>query len=227
MSDASAPQVSAVPARVVGVLLFLPVPLVLYLFTRAPLGILPSLGIGILLMLSHRFYARPWALARAQLRCMWCGAGIVATSPSVSELAIDDPRGRASWRACGDAHALAIRAVIGWAAGRQALLKIGILGPLAVFLVWGTISALRGPIPSAFDDAVAFFRLGIALTVLPLGWLAPRAAPEPAETLRAPFPLHAPALIGLRSTLWLFSLMGLVWLVQASVHVLRRASLIG
>ena len=64
--------------RLTGVLLFLPVPLVLFLFTRAPLGILPSLGIGIALVLTHRLYARPWALARAHRRCLWCGADIAA-----------------------------------------------------------------------------------------------------------------------------------------------------
>ena len=215
------------PPRLAGVLLFLPVPLVLFLFTRAPLGILPSLGIGILLMLTHRFYARPWALARAQRRCLWCGADASATPAPAVELAIQDPMGRASWRACGDAHVLAVRAVLAWAARRQAFLKLGILGTLAVFLVWSIASAVRWPIPLAFDDAVAFFRLGIALTVLPLGWLDARTAAEPAEPLRAPFPLHAPALIGLRSTLWLFRLVGLLWLVQASLHIARHASLIG
>jgi hypothetical protein len=209
------------------VLLFLPVPLVLFLFTRAPFGILPSLGIGVLMMLSHRHYARPWALARAQRRCLWCGAEIVASAASANDLAIDDPLGRGDWRACGDAHVLATRATLAWATRRQALLKVGILGSLAVFLAWAAASALRASIPSTFDDAVAFFRLGIALSVLPLGWLASRATPAPGEPLRAPFPLHAPALIGLRSTLWLFSVIGLVWLVQASLHVLRRASLIG
>jgi hypothetical protein len=208
-------------------MLFLPVPLVLFLFTRAPLGILWSLGIGVVLTLTHRLYARPWSLARAHRRCLWCGADAVATEPPTVELLIEDPMGRASWRACGNAHALATRAVLAWAARRQVFLKLGILGALVVFLVWSTASAVRWPIPLGFDDAVAFFRLGIALTVLPLGWLAARATPEPVEPLRAPFPLHAPAAIGLRSMLWLFRLIGLAWVVQASLHIARRASLIG
>jgi hypothetical protein len=213
-----------VPARLAGVFLFLPVPLVLFLFTRAPLGILPSLGVGTLLMLSHRVYARPWATARAHQRCLWCGSDLVA--PSAPELVIDDPLGRTGWRACGDAHALATRVTLAWAARRQAVLKLGILGCLAVFLAWAAASALRGSPSSTFGDAVAFFRFGVALTVLPLGWLAARAASAPVERVRAPFPLHVPALVGLRSVLWLFRLVGLVWLAQGVLHVAQRSGLL-
>jgi hypothetical protein len=101
------------------------------------------------------------------------------------------------------------------------------VGTLGVFLAWGTASGFGWLRQRAFDDAVAFFRLGIALTVLPLGWFAARAEPAPVEVSRAPFPLHVPALIGLRSVLWLFRLIGLLWLVQASLHVARRTGLLG
>jgi len=53
------------PDRLLGILLFLPVPVVLVLFTRAPLGVGISLALGVGLMLTHRLYARPFALARA------------------------------------------------------------------------------------------------------------------------------------------------------------------
>ncbi len=45
--------------RLLGLLLFLPVPLVLWLLTRQPLGTLASLAIGFALMATHRLYARP------------------------------------------------------------------------------------------------------------------------------------------------------------------------
>ena len=83
------------PARLAGLLLFLPVPLVLFLFTRAPLGVLPSLAAGVLLVLTHRLYARPWALARARARCLWCGADVSPGTSSVPELVVEDPLGRA------------------------------------------------------------------------------------------------------------------------------------
>lgn len=211
------------PTRAIGLLLFLPVPLVLFLFTRTPLGILPSLGIGIALMLTHRLYARPWALARAHWRCLWCGADIAATL-SAAELVLEDPSGRASWCACREAHARPVRAVLAWAAARSRFLTFGILGALGVFLAWAAGSQLLAPSRLDHDDAVAFFRLGIAACVLPLGWLSARSEAASGEAPRSPFPLHAPALVGLRTVLWLFRLVGLLWLAQGSLHVAERVA---
>jgi hypothetical protein len=213
-----------VATRLTGVLLFLPVPLVLFLFTRAPLGILPSLGIGIALMLTHRLYARPWALAHAHRRCLWCGADIAATAVSAVELVLEDRLGRASWCACREAHARPVRALLAWAAPRRRFLTFGILGTLGVFLAWAAGSQLLAPSRLEGDDAVAFFRLGIAGCVLPLGWLSARSDAASGEAPRSPFPLHVPALVGLRTVLWLFRLVGLLWLAQGSLHVAERVS---
>ena len=195
------------PARLAGALLFLPVPLVLFLFTRAPFGVLPSLGIGIALVLTHRLYARPWALARARTRCLWCGVDIAATAPSAVALPIEDPLGRAGWCACREAHARAAAAVLAWANRRRDWLKLGVLGTLGVFLAWGLALGFHRQAGTSFEDAVAFFRLGVALSVLPLGWLATRAGSTPIDPARAPFPMHVPALVGL------------LWLAQGAVHV--------
>lgn len=208
--------------RLTGVLLFLPVPLVLLLFTRTPLGILPSLGIGIALMLTHRSYARPWALARAHRRCLWCGADVAATALSAVELVLEDPLGRASWCACREAHARPVRAVLAWAAPRRRFLTFGILGTLGVFLAWAAGSQWLAPSRLEYDDAVAFFRLGIAACVLPLGWLSARSDAAFGEAPRSPFPLHVLALVGLRTVLWLFRLVGLLWLAQGSLHLAQR-----
>ena len=214
------------PARVAGLLLFLPVPLVLFLFTRAPLGVGASLAVGVLLTLSHRLYARPWVRARALTRCLWCGADVASAASPAVELVIEEPMGRTAWRACREDHARPVRAVVLWAAHRRPFLTLGILGTLGVFLAWGAGSGFGWPGRPVYDDAVAFFRLGIALCVLPLGWLAARAGAAPADALRAPFPLHVPALVGLRTVLWLFRLVGLVWLVQGSLHAARQAGLL-
>ena len=193
------------PPRLVGLLLFIPVPFVLFLFTRAPLGILASLGVGVLLMLTHRLYARPWALARAQSRCLWCGAALPPGAGSaLLAFAVEEPPGRTAWRACREDHARPLRSVLEWADRRRRLLAVGILGTLGVFLAWGLASGLGW----------------LGLTVLPLGWLAARTDPGESDgALRSPFPLHAPALVGLRSMLWLFRLVGLVWLAQGLLRV--------
>jgi hypothetical protein len=215
--------------RWAGVLLFLPVPLVLWLFTWQPLGPWASLGLGVLLVLTHRLYARPFALSRAGRRCLWCG-GPAGEGPGVD---VDEPFGRTSWRACGAAHASALARTLGWAAERSRILAFGILGTLALFLCLSFAAALGRPAWLEAADATAVFRLGIALTVLPLGWLAPKSRPEHPRGLapesqlgapasRLPFPVHIQALLGTLWVGWLFRLVGLGWLVAALRHLSGR-----
>lgn len=204
--------------RLTGVRLFLPVPLVLWLFTRQPLGPWPSLGLGVLLVLTHRLYARPFALSRAGRRCLWCG-GPAGEGPAID---VDEPPGRTSWRACGAAHASALARTLGWAADRSRLLSFGILGTLALFLCLSVAAALSRPASLRAEDAVAALRLGVALTVLPFGWLAPLRGPAEGPNGRLPFPLHIQALVGTLWVVWLFRLVGLWWLVEALLHLSRR-----
>jgi hypothetical protein len=204
--------------RIGGLLLFLPVPLVLLLFTRQPLGPWLSLGAGVVLTLTHRLYARPFALARAGGRCLWCGAPAGAGAAS---LTLDEPLGRTEWRACSLPHAEPLRRTLGWAAAHRRFIAVGILGSLALFLALA-VAAASGRVPGLVEgDAVAALRLGVALTVLPFGWLAPtRGAGEGGG--RLPFPVHIQALVGTVWVLWLFRLVGLWWLVAGLWHVAGR-----
>jgi hypothetical protein len=242
-------------ARIAGILLFLPVPAVLLLFTRMPFGVVPSIAAGLALMMTHPLYARPWALRYASHRCLWCGGPVAggARASAGTELAVTDPRGIVSWSACGDDHRNSLIAMLRFAARHGALLRVGILGTVTVSLV-AAVLADRGRLgPLYVSDASAFFRLGVGLTVLPLGWLGPRlgervgaaSASEgsadlgrgrtgstgpglgetgPADALSAPFPLHLAALIGVNAVLWLFRLVGLVWLAQGAFHVVERVA---
>ena len=203
--------------RLAGVLLFLPVPLVLFLFTQAPLGIAWSLAAGTAIMLTHRLYARPFALARSARRCLWCGAA--ADGPL---LEIEEPVGSTRWRACTEAHADRLRRFLGFAARHRRLLQAGILGTLAAFLVAAVMIAAGHGGPLRYADAVNAFRLLIAAIVLPLGVLAVRG-PAPASALRAPFPVHIQALIGTWAVTWLFRLVGLAWLALALTSFAARA----
>jgi hypothetical protein len=205
--------------RIGGVLLFLPVPIVLLLFTRQPLGALPSLGIGVLLVLTHRVYARPFALARRDRRCLWCGG---AVAPDAEPVVIVEPLGRTDWRACTAAHRERLARTLDWAARRRRFLAGGILGTLALFLALAVAAAVVRPAGLKPADAVAMFRLGIALTVLPFGWLAPTRGDPSGPSGPLPFPVHIQALIGTVSVLWLFRLVGLWWLAAGMLHVAGR-----
>jgi hypothetical protein len=206
--------------RLLGLLLFLPVPLVLWLFTRAPLGLLSSLALGTAIMASHRLYARPFALARATRRCLWCGGPAGGTAVALD---VREPFGPTGWRACGEAHARRAAGLLEWASARGGVLKLGILGTLALFLLAGFALAAGLPLAIEQETLSALFRLGIALTVLPLGWLGGRATGDPAGALASPFPLHIQALVGSHAVVWLFRLVGLAWLVL-SLRELGRTS---
>jgi hypothetical protein len=207
--------------RLVGLVLFLPVPIVLWLFTRFPLGVGASLALGVLLVVSHRLYARPFALARAERRCLWCGAA----GSDGTVVAIEEPLGATRWRACSAAHAGALARVFGFAEAHAVGLRVGILGTLAVFLPAALLAGAGRLGRLTAPDATAFFRLAIAATVLPLGWLGERAG-RPSDTMpRVPFPVHIQALIGTRAVLWLFRLVGLLWLAVGVRYVASRAGL--
>lgn len=207
-------------ARLSGVLLFLPVPLVLALFTRFPLGVTASLAVGTLLMVTHRAYARPFALARASERCLWC-AGAADAGPT---LALREPFGATVWRACSASHAERLRRTFGWAARHATFLKTGILGALALFLVGALASARGATGPLTPPDWAAFFRVAIAITVLPLGLCGPRAPVAADSEPRVPFPVHIQALVGTWAVLWLFRLVGVTWLVLGLAHAAGRLS---
>ena len=230
-------------ARIAGILLFLPVPAVLFLFTRMPFGVVPSIAAGLVLMMTHPLYARPWALHHASRRCLWCGGQVAghadasadSTDSMGAALAVTDPRGTVNWGACSEEHHVSLVAMLRFAARHGALLRAGILGTVTVSLI-AAVLADRGWLgPFYVSDATALFRLGVGLTVLPLGWLGPRlgerdGAPparvgtEPADVLSAPFPLHLAALIGVNAVLWLFRLVGLIWVAQGAFHVVERVS---
>jgi hypothetical protein len=227
--------------RLAGLLLFLPVPLVLFLFLRHPLGVRPSLILGLALMLTHPLYARPFALRLAGKRCLWCGCDLSPSGPLPPDgpadpgeapgrprptedlsLTLREPRGLTTWTACTAHHRRRLMSTLGYAARHRTRLSIGILGTLVLFLCGAALlDAGVSPTLTA-ADAVAFFQLGVALTVLPLGWFGPHHRGAAEETPRLPFPAHIQALIGTLSVLWLFRLIGLWWLIQGAAHVIGR-----
>jgi hypothetical protein len=202
--------VSDRPTRLLGILLFLPVPIVLALFTRMPLGVRPSLALGVAVMITHRSYARPFARRHAPTRCLWCGG-----APAPLALRLREPLGETEWRACGDVHREWLARTVEWSRRHALLLRAGIGGGLAAFLV----SAVAG---ARADDSIALFRFAVAAAVLPLGWLGARGPLPVVEPIAVPFPVHIQALLGTASVLWLFRIVGVVWLGLALWHVAQR-----
>lgn len=203
-----------------GLLLFLPVPFVLWCFTWRPFGTGISLILGLVSMLTHRIYARPFVRTRAGRRCLWCGRH-AAEGPW---LEIAEPGGVTAWRFCGDHHARHMKQTVDWAWRYRWLLRIGILGGLLALFMIGALSTI---VPAlSLDDGVCIFRLGVVAAVLPLGWGTLRHKPTATGPLKSPFPLHIQALIGSLNVIWLFRVIGLIWLGSSLFYLARRGGIV-
>ncbi len=69
--------------RLQGLLLFLFIPVVLVLFVQHPSPLAGSFGLGVVLMVGHRFLARPYMQRAAAAKCLWCNRTFLAGEPSV------------------------------------------------------------------------------------------------------------------------------------------------
>ncbi len=198
-----------------GALLFLFIPLVLFLYLRQPLGPAPSILVGLAIMFGHRFVAAPWMARHATERCLWCGrAGRmdhlfeVVASGQVRSVA-----------ACSQRHRNDAARFLTFVARWRAPIALGIFGPLLVLLV-GSLAVAAGRPFLAPAWNVWQFRTLVAITVV-LTSLAYRVVVGPADPLRSAFPLHNLFLLGIRNTLWIFRLVGAWWLIAGMVQIFR------
>jgi hypothetical protein len=206
-----------------GLLLFLFIPLVLFLFLRQPLGPGWSVALGLAIMFGHRFVAQPWMAKFADVRCLWCGrVGAAEAVPVVT--------GGRAWQmqACSEAHAASIRRFLAFVFRFRLPIALGIFAPLA-WLVGASLAAAAGHVLLPHATTALLFRVVVAATVVvaSLSPLLPEsrgrghtAAATPAlaasyEPARCPFPLHNLFLLGIANTLWVFRVVGAWWLIDA------------
>jgi hypothetical protein len=196
--------------RLQGIALFACIPLVLWLFLGQPLGPAASLALGLAIMIAHRFVAAPWVVRRASTRCLWCGRDGAALEP----VAVADRRGVVTaFGACGAAHAASIRRFFGYVRRRRVPIGLGILVPLAV-LLGGTFARVLGVDVLSPATAAIQFRVFVAATVVTVSLRYRRAEPDPAS--QSVFPVHNLALLGVRTTLWIFRMVGAWWLLSVA-----------
>jgi hypothetical protein len=108
-----------------------------------------------------------------------------------------------------------MRGVLSFSAAHRLALRVGILGGTLALLGGLAWAGLWG---ASTGDLVAAFRVVIACSVLPLSILGP-SLPRGEGVPVVPFPLHIQALIGTLPVLWLFRVVGLVWLVMGLQHL--------
>jgi hypothetical protein len=198
-----------------GLILFAFIPLVLILFLRQPIGAGPSLIVGTVIMLGHRFLAAPWMDRHATERCLWCGRAV--TGGEMMTIAA----GGRSWTlaVCGSAHRSLTGRFLTFVTNAHAPIAIGIFVPLALLLV-GSLAAAAGRPLLALEWNAWQFRVVVAFTVCSVSF-AYLTVRIPSEKLACPFPLHNFFLLGIRNTLWIFRVVGVWWLADGVVRLVR------
>lgn len=196
-----------------GVLLFLFIPLVLFLFVRHPEPVGMSLIAGVLLMVGHRRLARPYMERVLPVKCAWCNRILPAGEGETLELRSGEREMRA--RCCAGHREPAARFFAFLESWRWPL-RLGIFVPLLILLGSLAATAFGRQVPLA--DATALFQLvvGITVNVAALGslWTASRFP------VSVPFPVHNFFLLGVRNLLWVFRLVGIWWIWIGLRHFL-------
>ena len=200
----SAPNRLAIYAT--GVLLFLFIPAVLFLFVRHPDPVGLSLAGGVVLIIAHRFLARPYMERVLAVKCLWCNR-VPPRTPV--ELELRSGARKVAARCCAEHRAPAAKFFSFLHTWRWPL-RLGIFLPLLFLLTALAASAAGQPAPVPL--ATTWFKLvvGVTVNVAALGYFFAREhAP-----LEVPFPVHNFFLLGVRNLLWIFRLVGLWWIWQ-------------
>jgi len=197
-----------VGVRLTGLLLFLFIPLVLFLFVVHPEPLGLSLGAGIVLMMGHRLLARPYMMRVLPVKCLWCHRLLPGGAPSET-LELNTGGGPLTARCCPGHRRPAAR-FFAWLDAWRWPLRTGIFVPLLLLLGTLALAAFGQDVP--LPTGTAWFKLlvGVTVNLAALGPLAGRERSAPA----VPFPVHNFFLLGVRNLLWVFRLVGLWWIWQ-------------
>jgi hypothetical protein len=191
------------------VLLFLFIPLVLFLFVRHPEPIGASVLAGVVLMLGHRLLARPYMLRALPLKCLWCNRVLAPDDLSGPGETLElRTRGGVLQARCCPGHRRPAAKLFAFLETWRLVLRIGIFVPLVLLLAALARAAfgLFAPVPAA----TALFQLvvGVTVNLAAFGYLAM----APRESAAVPFPVHNFFLLGVRNLLWVFRLIGIWWI---------------
>ena len=200
------PPPSPLRLQILGVLLFLFIPVVLFLYVRHPEPVGLSLAAGVILMIGHRRLARPYMRRALPWKCVWCNRVLSEEGGESLEMRAGAETLHA--RCCPGHREPAARYFTFLQAWRWPL-RLGIFVPLLVLLVTLAAAAFGREI-APLSTVTAFFQLVIGLTVnlAAFGSLLVRAR----TPVAVPFPVHNFFLLGVRTLLWVFRLVGIWWI---------------
>ncbi len=197
-----------------GVLLFLFIPVVLFLFVRHPDPVGGSLVAGVVLMIGHRFLARPYMARVLPVKCVWCNR-----VPARGDATLDLRTGQGAIQArCCPEHRQPAAKFFTFLHSWRWPLRLGIFLPLLYLLFSLATYAVGRPAP--INSATVWFKLlvGITVNVAAFGYFAARER----SPVAVPFPVHNFFLLGVRNLLWVFRLVGIWWIWQGLSFLLER-----
>lgn len=197
--------------RLAGYGLFAFIPLVLWLFVAHPEPIGGSLVFAISLMVGHRFLAMPYRDRVKASKCLWCNR---MPLPADAVPVVLTTRGGevVEARSC-QRHEEPLRRFFAFLVRFRLPLALGIFVPLVALLGALAATALGREVP--LPRFVAFFQLTIGLTVSLAAW-GYRWQPPAASLGPVTFPVHNFFLLGVRTLLWIFRIVGAVWVLRGS-----------
>ena len=195
-----------------GATLFAFIPLVLYLFVGHPEPVALSPGLGLALMLGHRFLAAPYPELVRERRCLWCNRRL----PGAWEpLTLATRGGPLEARTC-PRHRVPAARFFSFLEAARAPLAAGLFLPLILLLATLAAAALGRPDP--LPAATALFRLAIGLSVVTASLAYPLAAERRPPAV--PYPVHNFFLLGVWPLLWIFRLVGVWWIAAGAGFLL-------
>jgi hypothetical protein len=194
-----------------GILLFLFIPLVLYLFLQHPLGVIPSFLLAVAIMVGHRFVALPFFQRNASHRCYWCGR----TANSRKVIKVDNTEIQLCTQDCSGKA----KRFFGYTYRNRLFLRIGIFLPLLWYIATMLLNEM-GLFAFPEDWNHFIFQFFIAFTVVTISF-AYKSGTEPDQP-SFPFPIHNPFLIGAKNTLLVFRYVGFWWLAAGLYFLYRQ-----
>jgi hypothetical protein len=190
-----------------GILLFLFIPLVLFLFLKYPFGIIPSFAAALVIMISHRFVAIPFMNRFRKSRCLWCGkTSRLRVSQTVK---CGKPL---EFEFCVERCIHRAKCFFDFCSSHAMLLRLGIFLPLVWYVVSMSLDALK-VIQFPRDWNHFIFQFFIACTVVSISFLYRTAKETNSPTF--PFPIHNLFLLGIQNTRHVFRLVGIWWIVAS------------
>ena len=204
---------SSLSIHLIGILLFLFIPFVLFLFLRYPFGIRWSFALAIVLMFLHRFAAIPFMDQYRSQRCFWCGR------TARPRIALEVNAGKPLlFEFCKDACVSQSRRFFDFCESKKWILRAGIFIPLLWYIGSMLLSSFGVfSFPAEWNNFI--FRFFIACTVVSISFLYKTG--NETERPRFPFPIHNLFLLGARNTLIVFRIVG-VWWILAGIYFLFK-----